>query len=281
MIPLSDERTYGPPPGAEGRGRRRLPVVTLLLMAACIVVFFAVQPTRITTRHLLTPGLQLVDRDDLEFLTRNAAIPCELVRGRPLTEDEFRDTFFGNDPSACDDADGRPHSRGKIVYLALLTSMFLHGSPEHLFGNLLFLWVFGNDIEERWGRLRYLLLYLLGGVVATLAHVATDVNSTVPLVGASGAIAAVMGAYLVCFPANRVKTIVFWGPFQLRKVKAVWLLGIWLALQLLLIPGDSGIAWAAHMGGFVFGAGWGLLWRRRHRPRPQPGTTPTLAPVGA
>lgn len=285
MIPLSDERTYGPAPGpapATGaRTRRRLPIVTLLVMAACVVVFFAVQPTRITTRHLVTPGLELVDRDDLEFLTRNAAIPCELVRGRPLTRAEFRDTFFGNDPSACADAGGRPHSPGKVVYLALLTSMFLHGSPEHLFGNLLFLWVFGNDIEERWGRLRYLLLYLVGGVVATAAHVVTDVHSTVPLLGASGAIAAVMGAYLVCFPANRVKTIIFWGPLQLRKVKAAWLLGIWLALQLLLIPGDSGIAWAAHVGGFVFGAACGLVWRLRHHPRPQHAPCRAPGPVTA
>ena len=266
MIPLVDERTYGPPPGRTTA--RRIPIVTIVLMLACVVVYFAVQPTRITTRHLLTPGLQLVDRDDLEFLARNAAIPCELVRGRPLTEREFRDTFTGGDASACSHRDGTPHSRGKVVYLALLTSMFLHGSPEHLFGNLLFLWVFGNDIEERWGRIRYLILYLVGGVVASLAHVLTDPGSTVPLLGASGAIAAVMGAYLVCFPANRVKTIVFWGPLQLRKVKAAWLLGIWLALQLLLIPGDSGIAWAAHVGGFAFGAAWGLVWRLRHRTRP-------------
>ena len=282
MIPLHDERTYGTPHRPDGRVRRPVPVVTLMLMLACVVVFFAVQPTRVTTRHLLAPGLQLVDRDDLEFLARHAAIPCELVRGRPLTRSEFRDTFFANDPSACSRTSGRPHSPGKVVYLALLTSMFLHGSPEHLFGNLLFLWVFGNDIEERWGRVRYLLLYLVGGVVATLAHVGTDVDSTVPLLGASGAIAAVMGAYLVCFPANRVKTIVFWGPLQLRKVKAAWLLGIWLALQLLLIPGGSGIAWAAHVGGFVFGAGWGVVWRLRHRPRPGPGPAVTVAgPVAA
>lgn len=281
MIPLYDERTYGPPRRADGRVRRPVPVVTLLLMLACVVVFFAVQPTRITTRHLITPGLELVDRDDLEFLARYAAIPCELVRGRPLTRTEFGDTFFRDDPSACRRATGRPHSPGKVVYLALLTSMFLHGSPEHLFGNLLFLWVFGHDIEERWGRFRYLLLYLVGGVVATFTHVVTDVNSTVPMLGASGAIAAVMGAYLVCFPANRVKTIIFWGPLQLRKVKAAWLLGIWLALQLLLIPGDSGIAWAAHVGGFVFGACCGLVWRLRHRPRPAHGPSAAARPVAA
>ena len=168
------------------------------------------------------------------------------------------------------------------MYLALLASMFLHGSPAHLFGNLLFLWVFGNDIEHRWGRWRYLLLYLLGGVVASLAHVLSDPSSTVPMIGASGAIAAVMGAYLVCYPANRVKTIIFFGLMLLRKVKAFWLLTTWLALQLLLIPGESGIAWAAHVGGFLFGVVIGFLWRARgrerdHEPEPEPEPTPTLA----
>lgn len=253
MIPIADETPV-----------RRFPAVTVALIALCIVVFFAVQPTEITTDHLLTPGLELID-DDLEFLVDNAAIPCEIVRGRPLTEREFRDTFEGGDASACRDGGGTARSPGKVVYLALLASMFLHGSPEHLFGNLLFLWVFGNDIEHRWGRLRYLALYLIGGVVASLAHVLVDPDSTIPMIGASGAIAAVMGAYLVCYPATRVKTIIFFGLMLLRKVKALWLLLTWLALQLLLIPGESGIAWAAHVGGFLFGVIIGMIWRRHRR----------------
>ena len=254
MIPFADET-----PG------RRFPWVTVVLIALCIIVFFAVQPTHITTDHILTPDLELVDSNDLQFLVDNAAIPCEIVKGRPLTEREYRDTFAYGDNSACSNHDGKRHSAGKIVYLALLTSMFLHGSPAHLFGNLLFLWVFGNDIEHRWGRWRYLLLYLLGGVVASLAHVLSDPNSTVPMIGASGAIAAVMGAYLVCYPANRVKTIIFFGFMLLRKVKAFWLMLVWLATNLLLIGGSSGIAWAAHVGGFLFGVLVGLLWRRRGR----------------
>jgi len=256
VIPFADETPV-----------RRFPWVTVVLIAICVIVFFAVQPTRIATEHILSPDLELVDGDDLRFLVDNAAIPCEIVKGRPLTEREFNDTFRVGDASACSDRDGRRHSPAKIVYLALLTSMFLHGSPAHLFGNLLFLWVFGNDIEHRWGRWRYLLLYLFGGVVASLAHVLTDPNSTVPLIGASGAIAAVMGAYLICYPSTRVKTIIFFGFMLLRKVKALWLLLAWLAMQLLLIPGDQGIAWAAHVGGFAFGALVGLLWRTRGRER--------------
>jgi membrane associated rhomboid family serine protease len=267
VIPIADETPA-----------RRFPVVTVVLIALCILVFFAVQPTRITTEHLLSPGIELVNEDELQFLVDNAAIPCEIVKGRPLTEREFRDTFDFGDGSACSDRDGERHSPGKIVYLALVASMFLHGSPEHLFGNLLFLWVFGNDIEHRWGRWRYLALYVLGGIVASLAHVLSDPSSTVPMIGASGAIAAVMGAYLVCYPANRVKTIIFFGFVLLRKVKALWLLLTWLALQLLLIPGDSGIAWAAHVGGFLFGILVGLVWRRRgseREPAPEPAPEPT------
>jgi membrane associated rhomboid family serine protease len=254
VIPFADETPV-----------RRFPAVTLALIALCIVVFLAVQPTRLTVDHFLSPDVELVDREELEFLVDNAAIPCEIIRGRPLTQHEFRDTFREGDASACRDSDGTRHSPGKLVYLALVVSMFLHGSPEHLFGNLLFLWVFGNDIEHRWGRARFGAIYLVGGIVASLAHVLSDPDSTVPMIGASGAIAAVMGAYLVSYPGNRVKTIIFFGFMLLRKVKAVWLLLTWLALQLLLIPGDSGIAWAAHVGGFLFGVLVGVVWKRRGR----------------
>jgi membrane associated rhomboid family serine protease len=259
MIPIADETPI-----------RRFPFATVGLIALCVVAFFAIQPTRVTIEHLLDPGLELVDERELRFIVDNAAIPCEIVQGRPLTEREFRATFRSGDRSACRDRGGRSHSDGKLVYVALLASMFLHGSPEHLFGNLLFLWVFGTAIEHRWGRGRYIGLYVVGGVVAGLAHVLNDPDSTIPIVGASGAIASVMGAYLVCAPRNRVKTIVFLGPMFLRKVMAFWLLTIWLLLQLLLIPGDSGIAWAAHVGGFLFGVMVGFAWRRRGR-EPDPG----------
>lgn len=267
LIPISDETPV-----------RRFPAVTVTLVALCIIAFFAVQPIHLTAKHLIAPQLQLSSREELKFLVDNAAIPCEIVRSRPLTEREYRDTFvYGND-SACSHRDGPRHAAGKIVYLALLASMFLHGSPEHLFGNLLFLWVFGNDIEHRWGRWRYLLLYVVGGTIAAFAHVLSNPDSTVPMIGASGAIAAVMGAYFVCYPATRVKTIVFFGPMLLRKVKAVWLLLVWLASQLLLINGNSGVAWAAHLGGFGFGVLMGIVWRRRGR---EPTARDAIAQVAA
>jgi len=251
MIPIADENPV-----------TRLPWVTLLLIATCIVVYFAVQPTGAPT--LRWDGfVERTDQEDLRFVVENAAIPCELLHLRPLTEREYRATFVDGDGSACSGDDGPAHSPGKSIALALVLTMFLHGSIPHLFGNMLFLWVFGNNVEARRGWWRYLLLYLAGGIAATAVHVAADPSSTVPIIGASGAIAAVMGAYLICWPTARIKTVVFIGPVLLRKVEAIWLLLIWIGQQFLLVSGDSGIAWAAHVGGFAFGVVVGAWWRRQ------------------
>ena len=266
MIPMADEQPI-----------RRVPWVTILLIAICFVVYFAVQPTG--TPKIEWDGVaEPFDDEDLRFAVDNAAIPCELVHLRPLTEREFEDTFTFENGSSCGNDDGSRHNPGKIVLLGLLVTMFLHGSIPHLFGNMLFLWVFGNNIEDDRGWWRYLLLYAVGGVFATAAHVAIDPDSTVPLIGASGAIAAVMGAYFVLWPHARIKTLVFFGPVMLRKVQAVWLLVIWLGQQFLLVGAQSGVAWAAHVGGFAFGALVGLWWRVRDRRR---SSTLTPAPVPA
>ena len=249
MIPLADESPI-----------RRLPIVTLLLIAACVIVYFAVQPTG-APEVRWTGLVERVDDEDLRFVVDNAAIPCELTQLRPLSEAEYDATFDDGNGSACGTG-GPAHSKGKVVLLGVLVTMFLHGSIAHLFGNMLFLWVFGNNIEDRRGRVRYLLLYLFGGLAATAAHVAADPQSTVPVVGASGAIAAVMGAYLVSWPKARIKTIIFFGPVLLRKVEAIWLLLYFLGTQFLLVGGETEVAWAAHVGGFAFGVVVGLWWRR-------------------
>jgi len=147
--------------------------------------------------------------------------------------------------------------------LTALTSMFMHGSWLHLLGNMLFLWIFGNNIEDALGRVRYLLFYLVGGFAATAAQTfvtlmyASDADATIPNVGASGAVSAVLGAYLLLLPRAKVLTIIF---FILREVPAVLFLGIWFAFQLL--DGSAsiahpeqggGVAFFAHIGGFVFG----------------------------
>lgn len=142
-----------------------------------------------------------------------------------------------------------------------LTSMFLHGSIGHLFGNMLFLWITGDNIEDAFGRFAYPFFYVFCGIVGGLAHVAVAPGSTVPLVGASGAISGLMGAYVVLYPNSRVRFfywffIRFAGTFEIR---AMWWLGAWFGFQLLLggIVGaeGGGVAYAAHIGGFVVGAG--------------------------
>ena len=253
MIPMADENRL-----------RRFPWCTVLLIAACTLVYFGVQPGH-AVKFAWSGIAEKVTTSDLRFVVDNAGIPCELVRGRPLTEHEYQDTFQNGNADACTHSNGPAHDPGKNVYLAAVLTMFLHESIPHLFGNMLFLWVFGNNIEDRKGWWRFLLLYLVGGAIATASQVAVDPSSTVPIIGASGAIAAVMGAYLVCYPKARIKSMIFFGPMLLRKVSAAWLLVIWFLLQFQYVSADAGIAWAAHVGGFTFGALVGLYWRVRER----------------
>ena len=145
--------------------------------------------------------------------------------------------------------------------LTLVTSQFLHGGWLHVLGNMLYLWIFGNNVEDRLGRAGFLLFYLAGGVLAGLAQVAVDPSSTSPTIGASGAIAATLGAYLVFFPGARVTSLVFLGFFyQLINIPAAIVLGFWFVLQLvdgfatLGVAQSGGVAFFAHIGGFIAGA---------------------------
>ncbi|MGI9023284.1 MAG: rhomboid family intramembrane serine protease [Acidimicrobiales bacterium] len=227
--------------------------MTLGLIAVNVVIFLFVQ--RPYDRGL----------NQARFSYEFAVIPCEVSTGRPLTGDEVTLTLRAGDDTACRKAtraeEERPVFPGKPVYLAIVYSMFLHGSWLHIAGNMLFLWVFGNNIEDRMGPLWFLAFYLLSGLVATGAHVAVQPSSTVPLVGASGAIAAVMGAYLVLFPNVRILTLIV---IVFRDVPAKWLLGFWFVLQFFTNPAD-GVAWVAHVGGFVFGVAVAVLFQNRLR----------------
>jgi membrane associated rhomboid family serine protease len=240
---------------------RTTPVVTVLLIAACTVIYFFVQPHNRSV-------------EEARFTYEKAAIPCELVHGRPLAIEELE-----GGASACRDHPQTPPALpGKNVYLAILYSMFLHGSLLHLGGNMLFLWVFGNNIEDHFGKVKYLLFYLAAGLIATVAQVAVDPNATVPMIGASGAVAGVMGAYLVMFPDVRIHSLIFLGFFVFfRDIAAKWLLGIWFVTQFFTSP-NSHVAWMAHVGGFIFGVAVGLVWRAR-RPRPQPSPATVIYPA--
>ncbi len=145
------------------------------------------------------------------------------------------------------------------VYATVLTSMFVHGGLFHIAGNMLYLWIFGDNVEDRMGRLRFLIFYLLSGLAAAAAQILSNPVSRVPMIGASGAISGVLGAYLLLFPHARVVTLIFFGWFiRLVEIPVLFVLGFWIVVQVLsgvFTPADEagGVAWFAHIGGFVAG----------------------------
>ncbi|HKM46361.1 MAG TPA: rhomboid family intramembrane serine protease [Terriglobales bacterium] len=145
-------------------------------------------------------------------------------------------------------------------WITILTAMFMHGSWSHIIGNMIFLWAFAPEIEDAMGRGRYLVFYLLGGLAATLAQVLADPHSTVPNLGASGAIAAVMGAFIVTYPRDQIRTLLFIFVFaRIRFIPAALLIGFWFLTQLFHAGAvanvqTGGVAYLAHVGGFIFGA---------------------------
>ena len=227
MFPLRDENPT-----------RILAWVTLVFIAANAFVYFGLQV-----------GGTAAEQEAM--LYEQAAISCEITTGQPLSIEEARS-------GECSSNVGEPVSPGKNVFLAVFTSMFLHGGLGHLVFNMWFLWLFGNNVEEAYGHAKYAVLYLMGGIFATLTFVFMNPDSTVPLVGASGAIAAVMGAYGVLFPKHKITSLVGWVVIPLP---AFLYLAIWFVIQYTL--GGSNTAWEAHVGGFVFGAFVSILMRPR------------------
>jgi len=155
----------------------------------------------------------------------------------------------------------------------LISSMFLHGSWMHVIGNMWYLWIFGDNVEDRMGHVGFLIFYVIAGIAAVMTHILLDPNSSVPLVGASGAIAGVLGAYLVLFPRARILSLIPFGFFsRFVHVPAIYFLPIWFVLQLIsglgsMVAGQAeGIAWWAHVGGFVAGMVLAFVFARRPRP---------------
>lgn len=248
---------------------RRRPVVTYAIILAAFVVFLnepvsGLGPPRNTCQQQA-------------FFAEYAAIPRELVRNQPPTL--VPTGQVGQDPASgqlgCVVA---PPAYHKIPVLSVLYAMFLHGGWLHLLGNMLFLWVFGNNVEDRLGRLRFLAFYLGCGYVATYVYALFYASSTETLVGASGAIAGVLGAYLVLYPRARVTSVfppLFFLPFRLPA----WVvLGGWFVLQYVYfrgagLAGGAGVAYLAHLAGFITGALVALPLRGR---RPPPAAQPPV-----
>ncbi len=233
------------PIGDDNSDRTTTPLVNYLLILANILVFVFLQ------------GLGGNDQFTYKFST----VPLEIETGRDVTTPDHvvRNPASG-EPVALPGLQPTPGS----VYLTLLTSMFMHGGIAHIFGNMLFLWIFGDNLENVMGRIRYLIFYLLCGVIASLAHVfvtaafGTAQDQLIPSLGASGAISGVLGGYLLLFPKRRVKVILL---RILTDVPAIVAIGLWFVFQLvnglgILGSGSEaggGVAYMAHIGGFIAG----------------------------
>lgn len=218
--------------------RRRFPIINLLLIAANVVVFVY--------------ELSLGERALQGFFLSAGLVPLEYTAGREV---------------------GPPPPYG-ITWLTLLSSMFMHGGFLHIGSNMLYLFVFGDNVEDQFGHLPYLVFYALSGLLASAAHIFFNAGSGVPSVGASGAIAGVLAAYLVMFPGASIRTLLFIGPFiTLTRVSAILLIGFWFVTQFLsgiaALGADteqtSGVAVWAHVGGFVGGFILAQVFRPRGR----------------
>jgi membrane associated rhomboid family serine protease len=163
-------------------------------------------------------------------------------------------------------------------WITILTAMFMHGSLSHIIGNMVFLWAFGPEVEDLMTPRPYLIFYLVGGLAAALAQVAADPSSTVPNLGASGAIAAVMGAFLVTYPRDRIRSLLVIFVFvRVAYIPAVLLIGVWFLTQFLSLGAVAqqpagGVAYAAHVGGFIFGTVTARLFEGRQRLSAPPGS---------
>lgn len=246
---------------------RRRPWITLGVIAANIAIFLLWQPT-----------FSHSEPRTFFFFYCRAEIPYETTHQTSLADGgvEARRAIesdlggeFGSGVGEALQLELQEKCPNKSWLASVFVAMFLHGGWLHIAGNMLFLWIFGNNIEDRLGRIVFPVFYLLGGVAATLLQVAFDPDSVIPSVGASGAIAAVLGAYLVLYPRARVYTLVIFFFITAIELPAVVVLGAWFVLQLFNGVGgigaevNSGIAYWAHVGGFVFGVAAALLFFRR------------------
>ena len=245
-----------------------------------------------TSRPLAQAGISERDQASIELGAipyrvthpgKDCAIGAVPDQGRPRSEVVCEGTEAYDQAEALGDQ-GAPFVPldSAVWWLTLLTSMFMHGGILHFAGNMLFLWIFGNNVEDRMGRPRFLLFYLLAGLAAVYAQSLIDTSATIPTIGASGAIAGVLGAYALLYPKARVMTlvvIIFF--FTIIEVPALLRLGLWFALQALPavgqvatpdIAGEGGVAYLAHVGGFVFGLLTVYLFVRRRRDE-RPATT--------
>lgn len=245
---------------------RRAPWVTYALVAVNVVVLLLTPASQ--TSVAAGPARAALCRQEA-FYDRYAAIPREMMRNRPLAYVATGQP--ASKPGTCLATRPKYH---KIPALSVLFSMFLHAGWLHLLGNMLFLWVFGNNIEDRFGHIPYLLFYIFCGYVAAYGFAAASPTALTPLIGASGAIAGVLGAYLVLYPRARVWSLVPFLFFIPLRIPAWLVLGLWFVLQWVYsagfaAQGAGSVAYLAHVFGFIAGAIIGFLVRASSPPAPR------------
>jgi membrane associated rhomboid family serine protease len=245
---------------------RRFPILTVAIIVLNVVVFFGFQDARVTLA-----GAGVNEDKVVEY----GAIPYELTHpGKECFAPESRAQLAAaarasQDPVVCEGQGTAPDDLAEDIgvenapaWITIFSSMFMHGGLLHIAGNMLFLWIFGNNIEDSMGRARFVLFYLLGGAAALAAQTAIDPSSTAPTIGASGAVAAVLGGYALLYPRARVVTLILIIFFiTIVELPAVLVLGAWFLIQLFYgaadlgqpLGGSGGVAYFAHIGGFVFG----------------------------
>lgn len=220
------------PIGDDNSNRSIMPIVNWAIIAVNVLVFLLLQ--------------QLGSNDAFSYAF--SLVPKEITTGTDLTGVQIIRDSFGNIAQITHYPTPLP------VYFNFLSSMFMHGDIMHIFGNMMFLFVFGDNLEDLLGHIRYLLFYLLCGFAAAFAQIIMDTGSIIPMLGASGAISGVLGGYLLLFPRNEVRAIVF---NFLTTIPAYVALGVWIVYQLavgyLTPAGTGGVAYAAHIGGFAAG----------------------------
>jgi membrane associated rhomboid family serine protease len=229
IMPLYDDNSL----------RVRTPFVNYILIAINIFVFAMFQNFGENDRFIYT----------------FSAVPAEIISGKDI---QSSPKVLGRTRSGEEIIQPGLEPTPITVYITLITSMFMHGSIAHILGNMLFLWIFGDNVEDRLGHLQYLLFYMIAGILASLAHVATCVliqsDLLTPSLGASGAISGVMGAYLYFFPRNSVTVLIF---RFVTTVPAIVAVGLWFAMQLfsgfMELGEGGGVAYGAHIGGFIAG----------------------------
>lgn len=232
------------PIGDDNSERTIVPFVTYVLIALNVLVYFLLQSSE-------------------AFTYGYSVVPAEITRGEDIN------TIISIGGQSL-----RLYPGPMPIYLTLISAMFMHGGIGHLFGNMLYLWIFGDNVEDSMGHWRFLTFYLVCGVLASLAHIFFAPNSIVPSLGASGAIAGVLGAYLVLYPRQGVR-VLYWG--RIVEMPALMVIGFWGFLQFLSGFGSlanageqGGVAYMAHVGGFVAGLGLVFLFRDgRGKAKPQ------------